>query len=56
MLVFLEFAGKDVDMSTAFSWSFPGNHVINLGRLVVIIWNVVIRVILVVKCEIYSRD
>jgi hypothetical protein len=52
MLILLKLASKDVDMSATLSRAFPGDHIINLWRLIVVIWYIIIRVILIVQCEI----
>ena len=52
MLVPLKLHGKDADVRASSSWTFFRDHIVNLGRLVVIIRYIVIRVILVVKSEV----
>jgi hypothetical protein len=43
-------------VGTAFSWAFPWLHIVNLGRLIVIVRHVIICVVLVVKSEVDACD
>ena len=54
MLVFLEFRGEYANMGSTLCRTISRCHVIKLGWLVIVVRHVVIRVVLVIQCEVYA--
>ena len=56
MLVGLKLSCKDANVGTALGWALSWDHIIDLGRLIVVIRHVIIGVVLVVKREVDASD